>query len=209
VAGRKVPNLPLTQVMDALTLFEGCVPLAAQHLGISTTKLRDRIRYNKRLQDLVASKRQEIVDIAELSLRRKAMDGEGWAVMFALRTLGVASGLPYSDRQQIELSGPQGRPIETNSQLSIQHVIAAFIESDDCLERARREALSVPPAQPPVPSLGLSAPSLPHSDPGLSGGNGKQRKVDAGPAPPGDRPGSSPLHPGEPSGNGQGAHPPD
>jgi hypothetical protein len=56
-----------------------------------------------KVQEAIDSFRGEFIDTAELSLKRAVMAGEGWAVCFALKTLGKERG--YVEKQQIEHSG--------------------------------------------------------------------------------------------------------
>ena len=58
-------------------------------------------------QDGVRAKRSELVDLAEMSLRRGIMAGEAWAVALTLKTLGKDDG--YTERT--EITGADGEPL--------------------------------------------------------------------------------------------------
>lgn len=55
----------------------------------------------------IEQSRGELVDTAELALKRAVLAGEAWAVCFALKTIGRNRG--YSERH--EISGIEGEPI--------------------------------------------------------------------------------------------------
>ena len=59
-----------------------------------------RLKQSARLREVLDDQREEFLDIAEASLKRKVIEGDGWAVCFTLKTLGKARG--YVERLQRE-----------------------------------------------------------------------------------------------------------
>lgn len=93
-------------IIDALEKGYTCVG-AGQLLGCSAETVRNYARKYPTVDAALRAKRRELVDLAEMSLRRAIVNGEGWAVAMTLKTLGRNDG--YVERQ--EVSGPDGGPV--------------------------------------------------------------------------------------------------
>ena len=100
-------RLTADQIRHALEQASGNVAYAARSLQVSRSTLYRRINESAQLRAVLQDAREELVDIAESALKRAVLNGEGWAVCFALKTLGKSRG--YVERQ--ELTGPQGGAI--------------------------------------------------------------------------------------------------
>lgn len=93
-------------VIDALEKGYTCVG-AGQLLGCSAETVRNYAKKYPTVDAALRAKRRELVDLAEMSLRRAIVNGEGWAVAMTLKTLGRDDG--YVERQ--EISGTDGGPL--------------------------------------------------------------------------------------------------
>ena len=94
------------QVCKALVKSKGLVFIAAKDLGcMPKTVYNYRDRYQE-VRDCIDTQRGEMIDVAEMSLYRKARDGEPWAVQFVLKTIGKDRG--YQESQTINLDGQVG-----------------------------------------------------------------------------------------------------
>ena len=92
------------ELIAGLKSAGGMVHLAARQLGCAPTVIYRRLKRSERLREVLEDQREEFLDIAEASLKRKVIDGEGWAVCFTLKTLGKSRG--YVERK--ELTGANG-----------------------------------------------------------------------------------------------------
>ena len=93
------------EVIDALERGYTCVG-AGQLLGCSAETVRNYANKYPTVKTALRAKRSELVDLAEMSLRRAIMAGEAWAVALTLKTLGKDDG--YVERTQQEVTGPDG-----------------------------------------------------------------------------------------------------
>ena len=91
------------QIIDALKESKGMVYVAARRLNCDPTTVYNYAKRYATVQAAIESERGHFVDTAELALNRAVLAGEGWAVCFALKTLGKERG--YVERRQIEHSG--------------------------------------------------------------------------------------------------------
>ena len=96
------------EVIDALEKGYTCVG-AGQLLGCSAETVRNYANKYPTVKAALKAKRTELVDLAEMSLRRAIVAGEGWAVALTLKTLGKDEG--YVECVQNEVSGPDGGPV--------------------------------------------------------------------------------------------------
>ena len=99
------------EVIDALEKGYTCVG-AGQLLGCSAETVRNYANKYPTAKAALKAKRTELVDFAEMSLRRAIVGGEAWAVALTLKTLGKDEG--YVDRTQNELRGEGGGPVVVN-----------------------------------------------------------------------------------------------
>lgn len=95
------------EVIDALERGYTCVG-AGQLLGCSAETVRNYANKYPTVKTALRAKRSELVDLAEMSLRRAIMAGEAWAVALTLKTLGKDDG--YGD--EVALTGRGGGPLE-------------------------------------------------------------------------------------------------
>ena len=79
------------------------VYLAAKRLGCSHQTIYNYARRHPTIQQAIDANRGELLDHAESKLRNAIMDGESWAVQFALRTIGRNRG--YVERLEQQVSG--------------------------------------------------------------------------------------------------------
>jgi hypothetical protein len=97
----------VAQVVAAVDEGQTCIG-AAQVLGCTTRTLRNyALRYPK-VQAAILEHRQQIVDKAEKALVTGIENGEQWAVVLALKTLGKDRG--YVERS--EITGADGAPMQ-------------------------------------------------------------------------------------------------
>lgn len=88
------------QVADALKQTKGMVYLAAEVLGCDPTTIYNYAEKFPTVKAQFQTQRGRIVDTAELKLVQAVMNGEAWAVKFALETIGRDRG--YGHKIEIE-----------------------------------------------------------------------------------------------------------
>jgi hypothetical protein len=91
------------EVVNALKKTQGMIYLAARDLGCSHQTIYNYAKRYPKVQDAINDERGHFVDTCELALKRAVLSGEGWAVCFALKTLGKDRG--YVEKQQVEQQG--------------------------------------------------------------------------------------------------------
>jgi len=96
------------EVIEALDKHKGMVYLAADALGCSHVTVYNYAKRYKSVQEAIDRNRGHVIDTAEVALYRAILDGEHWAVTFALKTIGKDRG--YTERQ--EIGGTGGGPVE-------------------------------------------------------------------------------------------------
>ena len=87
------------QVVKALDETRGAKWLAAEKLGCTEETIRNYEKRYATVRQAATKYRGRRVDVAELKLDQAIMNGEQWAVLFALRTLGKDRG--YVERQEV------------------------------------------------------------------------------------------------------------
>ena len=87
------------QVVEALTKNKGMVYYAAKSLGCSHTTIYNYAKRYASVREAMEAQDGEFVDTAELKLRQAVINGEAWAVLFALRTKGKERG--YVERSEV------------------------------------------------------------------------------------------------------------
>ncbi len=95
------------KIIEALNKTHGMIYLAADLLGCSAMTIYRRADKVKAVRDVIDSYRGQLLDKAELKLEQAIMNGEPWAVQFALRTIGKQRG--FVERQ--EVTGAEGGAI--------------------------------------------------------------------------------------------------
>lgn len=100
----RTPRFTDKQIAKVLTACCGMITVSAERLHMDRSKLYKRIRASQLLQDTVTAARDKLLDTAEIALQKAVLDGEAWAVCFALKTIGKTRG--YVERQELENTGP-------------------------------------------------------------------------------------------------------
>lgn len=99
----KNTKITVEQVEAALKQTNGNIAAAARLIGCSRFTVHTRINESPTLRQTIIDGKEAIIDHAESALRRAVLEGEGWAVMFTLRTVGKNRG--YVEKKETELSG--------------------------------------------------------------------------------------------------------
>lgn len=86
------------EVIEAIEKGYTCVG-AGQLLQCSAETIRNYAKKYPTVQTALKAKRRELVDLAEMGLRRAIVNGEGWAIMGTLKTLGKDEG--YTERNEL------------------------------------------------------------------------------------------------------------
>lgn len=105
--GGKPHKYTVEQVVAALERNAGMVYMAARALGCNAQTIYNYRDKFPQVAEAIENARGEMIDTAELALKRAVLDGEGWAVCFLLKTIGKSRG--YVERQ--ELTGAEGAPV--------------------------------------------------------------------------------------------------
>ena len=113
-----------SQVVEALDKHKGMVYLAAQALGCSHQTVYNYANRYKSVQEAIDRNRGEVLDTAELSLYNAILNGEHWAITFALKTIGKGRG--YAERTEQQVTGADGGPVET-----VTHVNVRALDDDE------------------------------------------------------------------------------
>lgn len=90
------------EILKALKVTNGMIYLAAKSLGCEPSTIYRRMEKSKAVRDVVEDSRGELLDMAETSLKSAVLNKEGWAVCFALKTLGKGRG--YIERTEHEVT---------------------------------------------------------------------------------------------------------
>jgi hypothetical protein len=86
------------RMIEAIAAAKGLVSPAARILRCSPTTVKRYIAQHPTVAQAVKDERDQVLDVAELALYKKIQDGEGWAVCFALKTIGKDRG--YVERNE-------------------------------------------------------------------------------------------------------------
>lgn len=95
-------------MIAALKETKGMVYLAADRIGCHPETVLNYAERYKSVRDEINSQREKILDIGELKLVQKVMDGDDGMIKFLLSTRGKHRG--YTTGQ--EISGPNGGPLQ-------------------------------------------------------------------------------------------------
>lgn len=88
-----------TQIIEALQQTKGMIYLAAKALGCNPGTVYNYAKRYKSVQQAIDDERGQFLDVTELALNRAVQNGEGWAIAFALKTIGKGRG--YVDKKEI------------------------------------------------------------------------------------------------------------
>jgi len=100
-------NYSNERIIGALKETNGMVYLAARRLGCAPATIYNRAKRVTSVQAAIDDNRGEVIDAAELKLKAAIINGEPWAIAFALKTIGRHRG--YVERQ--EVTGADGGKI--------------------------------------------------------------------------------------------------
>jgi hypothetical protein len=98
--GGSQPKFTASQMIMALQQTKGMVYLAARALNCSPATVYNYAKRYKSVQATIDNERGQFLDTTELALQNAIDNGEGWAIAFALKTLGKHRG--YTEKQVIE-----------------------------------------------------------------------------------------------------------
>jgi len=104
----KESKLSVEKIAEALTATKGAAVLAARRLGVTHSTVYNWINKSPTLKALKDSFDEELLDIAELKVREKILDGDSDLLKFYLRTKGKHRG--YTERQ--EVTGAEGGAVK-------------------------------------------------------------------------------------------------
>ena len=96
------------QMIAALKETKGMVYLAADRIGCHADTIHAYARRYKSVQECIDHEREKILDIGELKLVQKVMDGDDGMIKFLLSTRGKSRGYTTGT----EISGPNGGPLQ-------------------------------------------------------------------------------------------------
>lgn len=82
----------------------GNISAIARSFGVRRQSVSEYIERRPELKQALADAREGMLDEAENALLDAIRSKEGWAVCFALKTIGRNRG--YVEKQEIEMSGP-------------------------------------------------------------------------------------------------------
>ncbi len=101
--------LTVEQIANALKAKAGNVTEAAKALGVTRQTVHNRIKASPTLQQVVQDSREELVDIAELALRREVLNGNMTAIIWTLKASPAAKARGWGERQ--EITGKDGESL--------------------------------------------------------------------------------------------------
>lgn len=125
----------MTQIADALRAYGGFISDTARHLGCYPMTVRRYITRYPALQQIIDDERERILDVAERANAKLIEDGHPEQVRWFLGKMGRKRG--YTDKTEVELSGPGGGPIRFD--------VDRFL---DALAVAEAGTVATPPATP-------------------------------------------------------------
>ena len=91
----------LKDILAALKRCNGQVNLASQQLGCDRDTIYARAKEHPIIRETIDAIRDEMVDIAEVGLRKAVLDGDLDAIKFTLKTIGKHRG--YYEKYNIEV----------------------------------------------------------------------------------------------------------
>lgn len=91
-------QLTKDEVIAALKASKGMVTIAADKLGCTPQTVHNWIKRSPEVQAVVNAERDSVLDAAEIALMGAIGRKEGWAIAFALKTIGKNRG--YVERTE-------------------------------------------------------------------------------------------------------------
>lgn len=122
------------QIIAALHAACGQVYLAAERLGCAPDTLISRVRKSPAIAAVLEASRGKLVDTAEAALYRAILEGESWAVKFALETQGQQRG--YAGKNSTSSTNGPGF-LARSGCVTVQEVMQVLLENDDYLDYCR------------------------------------------------------------------------
>lgn len=98
------------RVGEVLTACAGKVSIAAGKLGCTRQSIYDYLQRYPDLKVILEDARVKLIDTAEDALQAAVIEGEAWAVCFALKTVGKKRG--YVERSEISIDGIEMQIVE-------------------------------------------------------------------------------------------------
>ncbi len=87
-----MPKYSEKQIADGLKAARGMVYVAARQMGCSPDTIKARLKKSPRLAAIHEAEGEMVLDTAELKLGQAIVNGESWAIKFALSTKGKGRG---------------------------------------------------------------------------------------------------------------------
>lgn len=115
------PRYKLKDILAALKACGGQVNLAAKQLGCERTTIYARAKDHPIITETIAAIRDEMVDIAEVGLRKAILDGDLDAIKFALKTIGKGRG--YTERTELTIFQKLADEVEGMSDEELQAIL--------------------------------------------------------------------------------------
>ena len=109
-----------SEIKTALVENRGLIYLAAKSLKCNPSTVHRRLNRNPKLRAVVERERGQFLDTAERSLVEAVERGEGWAVCFALKTLGKNRG--FSQKTEV-VQRVETRPLEDLSDAELARIV--------------------------------------------------------------------------------------
>lgn len=125
----------MTQVADAMRAHGGFISDTARHLGCNPVTVHRYIARYPALQQIIDDERERVLDVAERANAKLIADGNPEQVRWFLGKMGRKRG--YTDKTEVELSGPGGGPIRLD--------VDRFLNA---LTVAEAGTVATPPATP-------------------------------------------------------------
>lgn len=100
-------NLKADEVIEVIGEVHGNLTAVSRKLKVSRPTMYKFVDAHPTVRAALDSARESMIDNVESKLYQKALEGEGWAVCFFLKTQGKRRG--YIERQ--EVTGEDGGPL--------------------------------------------------------------------------------------------------
>lgn len=105
------PKKKVDSIGGLIRTKRGNISAVARALKLPRNTVYRQIEADPELKTALQDAREEMLDTAEDKLGGAIRKGEPWAVCFTLKTQGQSRG--YVEKQKMEHSGPEGKPIQT------------------------------------------------------------------------------------------------
>lgn len=102
----------------------GNLSMVAIKFNVSRRSIYNYLNDSEELQEILIDSRESMLDNAESVMYNKVLAGDNQILIFFLKTQGHKRG--YSEKSQLEMSGPDGGPIEHEH----KHSLADYTDAD-------------------------------------------------------------------------------